>query len=129
MADILDALLNLVALALLSAGTAGVGWLAPRIARTLRLADDQRVRAYLLQTVEVAVEYGQAEARRRLRGQPAFTTSEVAREREAALAAKIAETYVTERVPDALAHFDVGAATLGQMIRARLPNPPPGTAG
>ena len=52
MTDILDALINFAALALLSAGTAGVGVLAPRVAGWLRLAHDDRVRAYLLAAVE-----------------------------------------------------------------------------
>ena len=125
MTEILDALIHLAALALLSAGTAGVGAVAPRVARWLRLANDDRVRAYLLHAVEAAVDYGQAEARRRI----LQSAGDIPRERQANIAADLARDYVQSRVPDALSHFGIDTAGVDQMIRARLPAPRPLVGG
>jgi hypothetical protein len=130
--EILDALIQIAAFALLSAGTAGVGAVAPRVARWLRLANDDRVRAYLLRAVEAAVEYGQAEARRRLATDARRFPGEGAtlpQEGQANLAAVLARDYVQSRVPDALQHFGIDRAGVDQMIRARLPGPRPLVGG
>lgn len=126
MPDLFDVLIQAVAFALLSLGTAGVGWLAPQIARWLRLSNDERIRAYLLQALEAAVEYGQAEARRQLAGKTLVTAGS---SRERNIAAEAARDYVQTRVPDALGHFGIDTVALDQMIRARLPSPPPYNAG
>jgi len=123
--DILDALINFAALALLSAGTAGVGVLAPRVAGWLRLAHDDRVRAYLLAAVEAAVEYGQAEMRRRLLPDAGAAT----RDAHVDVVATLARDYVQSRVPDALAHFRIDDDGVDQMIRARLPRSVPAAQG
>jgi hypothetical protein len=123
--EILDALIQIAALALLSAGTAGVGALAPRVARWLRLANDDRVRAYLLRAVEAAVEYGQAEARRRV----ARDVVAIPPSAQANIAAELARDYVQSRVPDALDHFGIDTVGVDQMIRARLPGPRPLVGG
>jgi hypothetical protein len=123
--EILDALIQIAALALLSAGTAGVGALAPRVARWLKLTNDDRVRAYLLRAVEAAVDYGQAEARRRILA----SAGDIPRERQANIAAELARDYVQSRVPDALDHFRIDTAGVDQMIRARIPGPRPLVGG
>ena len=125
MTEILGLLIEIAAFTLLSAGTAGVGALAPRVARWLRLANDDRVRAYLLRAVEAAVEYGQAEARRRILA----SAGDIPRERQANIAADLAREYVQSRVPDALGHFGIDAAGVDQMIRARIPGPRPLVGG
>ena len=129
MPDLIDLLLQAAALVLLPAGTAGATWLGARIARSLRLADDQRIRAYLTEGLNLAVEYGLTEARRRLRGGDSFVTSEVRAEREHDVATRIAADYAQQHWPDALRHFQVTPEGLNTMIRARLPGPRPLVGG
>jgi hypothetical protein len=119
MTEILDVLVQLAAFAALSAGTAGITWLSRRIAERLKLQSDAEVRAYLQQALERAVEYGQAEARRRL----SPVTSEVTRERMPNMAAELARDYVQRGVPDALQRFAIDTARLDDLVRARMPKP------
>jgi hypothetical protein len=121
MNEFLDALIQMAAFALLSAGTVVVPWVGARIAAALRLKDDQRVRGYLLNVLETAVEFGQAEARRRILA----SVGDIPRDRVANIAAELARDYVQQRVPDALARFKIDTVGLDQMIRARLPVPRP----
>ena len=94
------------------------------MARWLRLSNDDRVRAYLLQAVEAAVEYGRAEAWRRVSKEAAIPPGA-----QTNLAAELARDYVQSRVPDALNHFNIDTAGVDQMIRARIPGPPPAGRG
>lgn len=115
MTDVLDILLHAAATAALGLG----GIAVHRLSGWLRLRADDQVRGYLLQAVATAVEYGQAEARRRILG----SAGEIPRERQANIAAELARDYVQARVPDALDRFGIDTAGLDQMIRARLPAP------
>ncbi len=112
---LLDAVWALAALAVTTLG----GILLHRLSEWLRLRGDAEVRGYLLAALDRAIEFGQAEAKR-LAG-----TGEVAAIRNRA--AEIARGYMQDRVPDALARFAIDTVALDQMIRARLPKPPPFT--
>lgn len=112
---------ELVELALGGAGTAVMalgGWAVARLATWLRLRADSEVRAYLMEGLRIAVEYGQAEARRRARDANLAGTA------VPNVTVEAARDYVQSRYPDALARFGVDTAGLDQMIRARLPKPP-----
>lgn len=114
----LDAVWALAAVAVTTLG----GILLHRLSEWLRLRGDAEVRGYLLATLDRALEFGQAEAKRRA------SNGEVAAIRN--MAAEIARGYVQDRVPDALARFAIDTVALDQMIRARLPKRPafPGAA-
>ena len=110
MTELLDALLTVAVTAVLTLGGVAIRHLAD----WLRLRADGEVRAYLIQVLDRAVDYGLAEARRR-----AFDGTKP-------VPAELARDYVVSRVPDALARFGMDTAALDQMIRARLPKPPLG---
>lgn len=81
----------------------------------LKLRADSEVRAYLTKGLELAVEYGKAEARRRV--------SALAPEATANVQLETARAYVQDRFPDALKRFGVDTAALDKMLQARLPPP------
>jgi hypothetical protein len=115
LALLLDHALAIVAPLLLLMGRQAINHLAD----WLKLKADSEVRGYLVDGLQRAVEFGQAEARRRLLS----VTSEVARERLPDLAIEIARSYAAERYPDALKRFGVDEAALTQMLKARMPAP------
>jgi hypothetical protein len=121
MNDVLDILLHAVATAALGLGGVAVH----RLSDWLRLRADDQVRGYLLQVVATAVEYGQAEARRRILA----SVGDIPRERQANIAAELARDYVRSRVPDALDRFGIDTAGLDLMVRARMPAPRPVVGG
>lgn len=117
---------DLIELLLGGAGTTVMAlgaWAIARLGDWLRLRADSEVRAYLMEGLRIAVEYGQAEARRR--AAEAGLAGPAARN----VAAEAARDYALSRYPDALKRFNVDAAALDQMIRARMPKPPFVTAG
>lgn len=89
-------------------------------AEYLKLKADSEVRAYLTAGLDRALEYGKAEARRRLQD----VTREVAAERQPNLQVELARGYVQDRFADALKRFDVDTAGLDKMLRARIPAQP-----
>ena len=98
--------------------------LVVRAADWLQLRADSEVRAYLMTGLDRAVEYGRAEARRRLLA----PGSGVVREEVPALQLALAREYVAERFPDALKRFGMDLMDVEKAIRARQPAPPIGTA-
>lgn len=112
---LLDNALSVVAALLLVMGRQAIAHLAD----WLKLCADSEVRAYLNVGLDRAVEFGKAEARRRLLS----VTSEVAGERQPNLQLELARSYVQDRFPDALARFGVDTAALDKMLTARLPLP------
>lgn len=98
--------------------------LVVRAADWLQLRADSEVRAYLMQGLDRAVEYGRAEARRRLLA----PGSGLVREEVPALQLALAREYVAERFPDALQRFGMDLTDVEKLIRARQPAPPIGTA-
>lgn len=116
MNDVLDAVLQVAALGVMTLGA----WAIGRLSDWLKLRADSEVRSYLLAALDRAVEYGQAEARRRL----GAVASEAARDGMPALALALARGYAQERVPDALRRLGVEEAGLDAMLVARLPRPP-----
>lgn len=116
MNDILDALLQAAALGVMTLGA----WAIGQLSDWLKLRADSEVRSYLLAALDRAVEYGQAEARRRL----GAVVSEDARASLPALTLDLARAYAQERVPDALRRLGVPKAGLDAMLLARLPRPP-----
>ena len=122
MNEFLDALLQLAAAGVLALG----GFAINRLAGWLKLRADSEVRLYLQAALERAVEYGQAEARRRV------MAGLVPREALQNAAGELARDYMQDRVPDGLARFKIETAALDKMIRARMPKPPtpyPGLVG
>lgn len=113
LATLLPLLLQAVAAGVLALG----GFVIQRLAGWLKLRADSEVRAYLQQGLDLAVQYGQAEARRRV------LAGAVPREAVGEAAADLARDYAQDRWPDALARFGIDADALGQMVRARLPKP------
>jgi len=111
MSMLIDALLQLAAIVVLALGTFAIRHLAD----WLQLRADSEVRGYLQATLERAVEYGRAEALRRVRDGGIGGQN---------VAAEIARDYVQDRVPAALARFGIETPALDQMIRARMPVPP-----
>ena len=99
-----------------------------RAAEWLKLRADSEVRAYLMAGLDRAVEYGQAEARRRLLAGSVALRQDIqgvfVREDVQTLEADLARDFALGRFPDALARFGVDAPALEAMIRARLPAPP-----
>lgn len=118
MTDLINALLQLAAMAVLMLGGVAIRNLSDK----LKLSADSEVRGYLQQTLERAVEFGQAEAKRRLLSQAAGVAP-LPGGQVANVAAEIAAAYVRDRTPDALKRFGIDAAGLDQMVRARLPRP------
>ena len=112
MTAFIEALLQLAGVAVLTLG----GFAIHRLSDWLKLRADDQVRTYLLATLDRAVEFGKAEARRRIRDGAAGSHE--------TLAAELARQYTLDRVPDALARFGVGTPGLDQMIQARMPKPP-----
>ena len=110
MHDLIEALLQLAGVAVLALG----GLAIRHLADWLKLRADSEVRGYLLQALERAVEYGQAEARRRVHAGGAGGAN---------VSAELAAGYVQDRVPGALVRFGIDAVALDQMIRARMPKP------
>lgn len=113
---LLDNALSVVAALLLVMGRQVIAYLAD----WLKLKADSEVRAYLTAGLDRAVEFGQAEARRRL----GPVTSEAARERLPGMVVEIASQYATERWPDALKRFGIDAPALEAVLKTRLPARP-----
>ena len=111
MSIFLDAVWGLGALAVTTLG----GILLHRLAEWARLRGDAEVRAYLLATLDRAMEFGLAEARRRAQNEPGLAIQNAA--------ALMARHYVQSRVPQALRRFGIDTIALDQMIRARVPEP------
>lgn len=99
------------AAAVLFAILSGVGY---RLIQWLRLGSDSRIRAYLIETLERAVELAEA---RMIRSIAAGAVPGEAEWREAGAEAA---RYVRDRVPDALKHFGVTPQGLAEMVEARL---------
>lgn len=116
MAGLIDAALQLVAIAVLTLGGLGIRHLAD----WLKLRADSEVRAYLMAGLDRAVEFGRAEARRRLLA----PGSGMQREEVPTLQVALARDYVAERFPDALARFGLDLPAVEKLVRARLPAPP-----
>ncbi|MDO9499021.1 hypothetical protein [Falsiroseomonas sp.] len=115
LALLLDHTLELLAPILLFMGR----HLIARASDWLRLRADSEVRAYLEAGLVRAVEYGKAEARRRV------LADRLSRDAEVNASAELARGYVQERFPDALKRFGVDASALDKMVRARMPKPAP----
>lgn len=115
LALLLDHALELVAAFLLFVGRSAIA----RLAEWLKLRADSEVRVYFTAGLERAVDYGKAEARRRLLSR----TSEVASEQLPNLTLQIARSYVQDRFPDALRRFGIDTVALDKMLSARLPAP------
>lgn len=92
---------------LLAVGTIAIR----RFSDWLKLASDDRIRAYLQEALELGVEYGVSRVRAYA---GAADTPRKAVVREAA-------SYVAARVPDALEKFGIDGDALNAMIEARLP--------
>lgn len=122
MNDLIQALIGLAGVALLSLGTLAVH----RLAGWLKLGADDKVRGYLLETLDRAVDFGEAEARKRLTGPEGLVVGDVSKSRVTNLATELAREYAATRVPDALRRFGINSAGLDQMIRARMTVPPRG---
>jgi glycerol-3-phosphate O-acyltransferase len=116
MTALTEALLQIAGAAVLMLGS----FVLLRLRQFLRLRADAEVRGYLTAALDRAVEFGLAEARRRVTG-PDLPV-------RAVVAAEVARDYVQRRVPDALAHFGIETTDLDQMIRARMPKPAGSTA-
>ncbi|MBX9595081.1 MAG: hypothetical protein K2X46_12005 [Roseomonas sp.] len=111
LAMVLDHVLELVFAVLLFMGRVAIA----RLAEWLKLRADSEVRAYLSAGLDRAMEYGKAEARRRL--------GELGPGVAANVQLEAARSYVQDRFPDALKRFGVGSAALDKMLAARLPTP------
>jgi hypothetical protein len=111
MQDLIEALLQLAAVAVLGLG----GFAIRHLADWLKLRADSEVRDYLQTALDRAVEFGLSEARRRVIAGGLGGVN---------VAAEIARDYAQDRVPGALARFAIDTSALDQMIRARLPSPP-----
>lgn len=116
LAPVLDQLIQLAGLAVLSLG----GWAIRLGAERLRLSNDAAVREYLQRGLELAVDYGRSEARRRLLSANAQGG---AVQSAAALSIDLAHGYVQQHYPDAIKRFGLDDEALDRMIRARLPAP------
>lgn len=105
----LPALLDLALLGL----TALAGWIAARLARVLRLSEEERLRAPLLALVEAMA----AALRQRLAG--ALLTPPAAERAAAAAAAHVARSY-----PERMRRLGLDEARVADMLRVRLGLPP-----
>lgn len=94
-----------------------LGLLLKRQMDRIGLLNDAEVRAYLDTALSRAIDYGVAEARRKL-GVPKLN----AEDRTAVdHATDLAAAYAANRVPDALARFGIEAQGLRDLLRARMP--------
>ena len=115
-ATIANALIGLAAAVLTPFASAALF----RLTQRFGLERDDKVRAYLTSGIEIAIQYGEAEARRRLTGQDVRPD----KERLRALTVQLAADYTRDRWPDAVKHFKLGQDALERMVGARLPKPP-----
>lgn len=99
---VLDALMQLIGMAVLAFGVA----LMNRLADWLRLAADDRVRGYLRDAMERAVAQGLA------------LSAAQGGDQQAAIVHAV--RYVETRVPDALRRLRIGPSGVRQMVEARL---------
>ncbi|MBX9750889.1 MAG: hypothetical protein K5Q68_14975 [Roseococcus sp.] len=106
----LEALLQLVAAGVLVLG----GYAIQRLSAWLKLREDSEVRAYLNDALNRAVDLAMTEARSRIAPRIA-PLGPVPDE----LVAK-AVAYARDRVPDALARFQIDDVSLQDMLRSRI---------
>lgn len=99
------------AAAVLFAILSGVGY---RLIQWLKLGSDSRIRGYLIETLERAVELAEARMVR------SMAAGALPSEADWQAAGAEAAGYVRDRVPDALKHFGVTPAGLAEMVEARL---------
>jgi hypothetical protein len=85
-----------------------------RLLQWLRLGSDDRIRRYLGDALERAVDLAEARLMRRL------GEGRVPSEADWQGAAMEAAGYLRDRVPDALRHFGVTPQGLAEMVEARL---------
>lgn len=85
-----------------------------RLLQWLKLGSDDRVRRYLGEALERAVDLAEARLMRRL-GEGALPS-----EADVRAAAMDAAGYLRDRVPDALKHFNVTPQGLLDMVEARM---------
>lgn len=93
-----------------------------RLADWLKLSADDKVRGYLLATVEAAVRWAQEEVARRL-AYYERALADVAPDRRVPFGedpSDLAAGYVAARVPDALKRFRIDEAGLRDIIETRL---------
>ena len=117
MNELIGAGIQLASFLLLSLGSMAVVPIARRLSEVLRLQSDEQVRGYLTRALELAVRYGEQEARRRLDAQGLAPGGPL----QANMAADLARDYVQKSVPDALGRFGIDTPRLDAMIRARIP--------
>lgn len=110
-----------LAIQVAGAGLLGLGsFAAKRAADWLKLSADDKVRGYLTEAMERAIDWAQDEARKRLPEIQDHAAGDGILHDTAENVVGFAVTYMRERVPDGLKRLGVSDTGLEAMIRARL---------